>query len=84
MTYKSSRARGWVVGREEDKPPYRHLGVAVATWGSHKAPTMLRRCSWSNGSSFRSWLPNWYPPKAHSLNCDITGLAKCHPEKQAS
>ena len=43
-------------GREEDKSPYRQFGVAVATWGSYKTPTMSR-CSWSNGSSFRSWLP---------------------------
>ena len=33
----ASRARGWV-GWEEDKPAYRHFGVAMATWGySYKA-----------------------------------------------
>ena len=52
------------VGREEDKPPYRHFGIAVATWKSYKAPTMSRRRSWSNGSSFKSWFPNWCSPGA--------------------
>ena len=52
------------MGREEDEPLYIQFGVAVATWVSYKASTMLRRCPWSNGSSFRSWLPNWCPPKA--------------------
>ena len=42
----------------------RHFGVAVANWCSHKVPTMLRRHSWSNGSSSRSWLSNWCPPEA--------------------
>ena len=68
---------GRVVEREEDKPSYRHFGVAVAIWGSYKAPTTLSRYSWRNGSSFRSW-------KCHSINRDITGLAKYPPEKQTS
>ena len=62
------RAAGKRIGREEDKPPYRQFGVAVATWDMYscKPPAisaMLRRYSWSNGSSFRSWLPNWCPPE---------------------
>ena len=36
---------GQAVGREEAKAPYRHFGLAVATWCSYKAPTMLRRHS---------------------------------------
>ena len=51
------------VGREEEKPPYRHFGVAMAIWGGYKAPNMSRRCLWSNGSSFRSWLPYWCHPE---------------------
>ena len=60
---------------------YRKFGVPVASWGSYKASTMLRRHSWSNGRSFRLWLPL---QRHHSVNHDITGLAKYHPEKQIS
>ena len=47
--------RGWVSGwvGEEAKALYKHFGVVVATWCRYKSPTMSRRHSWSNGSSFK-------------------------------
>ena len=72
---------GWVMGREENKL---HFGVAVATWGSHKVPTMsgdihgAMAAISGNGSQIGTL------QRCHSLNCEITGLANCPPEKQTS
>ena len=61
---------GREVGREEDKLPYRHFGVAV--WDSYKAHTMLRRCSWRNGSSSRSCMAPQLLPSRGAILLTVT------------
>ena len=50
---------------EEDKP-YRHFGVALATWGSYKAPTMLRRLM-EHWQQFQIMAPQLMPPEGAIL-----------------
>ena len=68
------------MGRDVDKPSYRPFGVAVATWYSYKAPTMSR----SMAAVQDHGPPTGGLQRHHSLNHNITGLAKCSPEKQTS
>ena len=67
------------VRREVDKPPYRHIGVAVATRCNYKAPTPVRYQGDFHGAM--AVVPGHGCPtgslyRRHSLNHDITRLAK--------
>ena len=68
------------VWREEDKPPCRHFGVAVVIWSTYKLSTMLRRHSWSNGSSFRPW----YIDIVSSSRKYMVSFAQVEPDSQMS
>ena len=66
-------------GREEDKPPYRHFGVAVATWGSYNALMYGAMAAVSDHGP-----PTGDVQRCHSLGRDITGPAKYPPDNQTS
>ena len=52
---------GGGVGKEEDKPPYRHFGVAVLLQDTYHVEEMFME-QWQQFQPSRSWLPNWCPP----------------------
>ena len=80
------------VWREEDKPPYRHFGVAVVTWGSYVCTRHLdivyipcrRDVHGAMAAVSGHGSPTGALQRCHSLNCDITGSTKCPAEKQTS
>ena len=74
---------GVEVGREVDKPPYRPFALALTTWGRWKSPTYVPYQGDIHGAVEQ--VPGDGPPtgalqRYHSLNCDITGLAKSPPK----
>ena len=75
---------GRAAGRKEDKSPHRRFGAAVATRGSHKAPTMSRRRHGAMAVALGHGSPTGAHQRRHSLNRDITGSENYPPEKQTS
>ena len=75
---------GWVmgqgVGKEVDKPPYRHLGVCSCVGLLPCQRDIHGTMAAVPGHSF----PTGALQRCHSLNCDITRLSKCPPEKHTS
>ena len=71
------------MGREEEKAPHRQFGV-VATWCSYKAPPCRGDVHGAMATVSGHGSPTGALQRRHSLNRDITGLAKCPPEKQTS
>ena len=84
IAIKASRAWGWVgwegdeerVGREEDTPPYRHFGVAVATCGAPTTGTFMEQ--WQQFQIVALQLIATLQ-RYHSLNHDITAIQKSRP-----
>ena len=79
------------MGREEGRLSYGQFGIAVATWGIYKAPTMLSRRPWSNAYTCMAAVsvsgygsPTGALQGCYSLNCGISGLERCPLEKQTS
>ena len=83
---KGGRRTGYGVRREVNKSPYRHFGVT-----GHLAPGVATRhlpCQGDVHGAIAA-VSGHGPPtgafqKCHSPNHDVTGLAKCPPEKQTS